>query len=178
MPAELLTPHDHVLLAAVTSLATTTGSQAARVVLDQGRLFTPAPWPRSGAPRRGAPGRCHRNALRVARLLPGAYAEGYALAEDGTARAHAWCVDVEGNVLDPAWSDGPVLAYLGVPMAWEFVLAFQKRTLTKTHFRGVLDPLVQARDAERIFRSGVPLYGMRDVGRIPPALECTAEPTH
>ncbi|MFD8705086.1 hypothetical protein ACFV1W_21125 [Kitasatospora sp. NPDC059648] len=165
MSADLLTADEYALVDAVTAMATTTGCPAARVVLAQGRLFTPAPWPRSGAPRRGAPGRCHRNALRVARILPGAYAEGYALTAEGTARAHAWCARADGTVLDPAWSEGEARAYLGVPMAAEFVLAFQQRTLTKTRFRGVLDEDVQARDAGRIFQAGVPLYGRLDVGR-------------
>ncbi len=83
---------------------------------------------------------------------------------------HAWCSASDGTVLDPA-RDSAALAYLGVPMSWEFVRAFQQRTLTKTWFRGVLDPAVQARDAERIFRSGVPLHGMLDCGRVPPAVE-------
>ncbi|MEU8927582.1 hypothetical protein AB0D10_42880 [Kitasatospora sp. NPDC048545] len=168
MPAALLTADEYALVDAVAALATTTVCPAARVVLAQGRLFTPAPWPRSGTPRRGAPGRCHRNALRVARLLPGVYVEGYALTAEGAVRAHAWCATADGTVLDPAWSEGVARAYLGVPMAPEFVLAFQQRTLTKTRFRGVLDKDVQVRDAGRIFQAGVPLYGRLDVGRIPP----------
>ncbi|MFJ2581163.1 hypothetical protein [Kitasatospora aureofaciens] len=165
MPADLLTTDEYALVTAVATLASTALSPAARVVLAQGRLLTPAPWPCSGAPRRGAPGRCHRNALRVARLLPGVYVEGYALTADGMARAHAWCATADGIVLDP---DGMARAYLGVPMAPEFVCAVQQRTLTKTRFRGLLDVDVQARDAGRIFQGGVPLYAMRDVGRIPP----------
>ncbi|MET8624657.1 hypothetical protein ABZW30_13025 [Kitasatospora sp. NPDC004669] len=164
MPADLLSRHDRALLDAVAALAAA-GSPAARVVLAQGRLLTPAPWPRSGAPRRGAAGGCHGNALRVARLLPGAYAEGYALAADGTALAHAWCAAADGTVLDPTRPEDPALAYLGVPMDPDFILAVQRRTLTKTRFRGVLDVGVQARDAGRIFQAGVPLHGMLDVGR-------------
>ncbi|CAM5668423.1 hypothetical protein BOQ63_000250 (plasmid) [Streptomyces viridifaciens] len=177
MPADLLTADECALVEAVAALTTGAVCPAAHVVLAQGRLFTPAPWPRSGAPRRGAPGRCHRNALRLARLLPGAYVEGYALTTEGTVRAHAWCATGDGTVLDPAWSEGASRAYLGVPMAPEFVLAFQQRTLTKTRFLGVLDEDVQARDAGRIFQAGVPLYAMRDVGRIPPDLFQRPPPT-
>ncbi|WBP91320.1 hypothetical protein [Kitasatospora cathayae] len=170
MPADLLTAHDHALVTAVTALATTPGSPAARIVLAQGRLLAPAPWPRSGAPRRGSCGQCHPNALRIAARLPGAaYVEGYALTADGTAQAHAWCATADGTALDPTRPEDPALAYLGVPMTPAFVLAFQKRTLTKTRFRGVLDPDVQARDAGRIYQAGVPTYGVLDVGRIPPA---------
>ncbi|MFI9162474.1 hypothetical protein [Kitasatospora aureofaciens] len=174
MPTHLLIADEYALFGAVTAMATTSVCPAARVVLAQGRLFTPAPWPRSGAPRRGASGRCHRNALRVARLLSGVYVEGYALTAEGTARAHAWCATADGTVLDPAWPGGEARAYLGVPMATEFVLAFQQRTLTKTRFRGVLDEDVQARDAGRIYQAGVPLHGRLDVGRPHPLT--TAEP--
>ncbi|MGW2375407.1 hypothetical protein [Kitasatospora sp. NPDC001683] len=168
MPADLLTAHDHALVTAVTTLATTPGSPAARIVLAQGRLLAPAPWPRSGAPRRGSCGQCHPNALRIAARLPGAaYVEGYALTADGTAQAHAWCATADGTALDPTRPEAPALAYLGVPMTPAFVLAFQKRTLTKTRFRGVLDPDVQVRDAGRIYQAGVPTYGVLDVGRIP-----------
>lgn len=177
MPADLLTADECALVDAVAALTTGAVCPAARVVLAQGRLFTPAPWPRSGAPRRGAPGRCHRNALRLARLLPGAYVEGYALTTEGTVRAHAWCATGDGTVLDPAWSEGASRAYLGVPMAPEFVLAVQQRTLTKTRFLGVLDENVQARDAGRIFQAGVPLHGMLDIGRIPAAPFPNRSPT-
>ncbi|MFE5583127.1 hypothetical protein [Kitasatospora sp. NPDC056531] len=172
MPADLLTADDHALVTAVAALGTTVDSPAARVVLAQGRLLAPAPWPRSGAPRRGSSGQCHPNALRIARRLPGAaYVEGYALTADGTAQAHAWCSTADGTVLDLMWPECPALAYLGVPMAPAFVLAFQRRTLTKTRLRGVLDPDVQVRDAGRTYQAGVPIYGVLDVGRIPPALD-------
>ncbi|MQS17624.1 hypothetical protein F7Q99_36915 [Streptomyces kaniharaensis] len=70
-------------------------------------------------------------------------------------------------MLDPTRPEEPALAYLGVPMAPDFILAIQRRTLTKTRFRGVLDVGVQARDAGRIFDDGVPFHGMLDVGRTP-----------
>ncbi|MEU6972786.1 hypothetical protein AB0A71_34745 [Kitasatospora aureofaciens] len=149
-------------------MATEADCPAARVVLAQGRLLTPAPWPSSGAPRRGVGGRCHRDALRVARLLPGAYVEGFVLAPGSEVRAHAWCAAADGTVFDPASPDHPVLAYLGVPMDSEFVVAFQQRTRTKTCFRGVLDPEVQARDAHRIVQAGVPMRAIVNIGHILP----------
>lgn len=65
------------------------------------------------------PGFCYANAYRFARRSNGTlqYAEGYALAEIGTAHFHAWCVDPDGRVVDPTWHGGPKsasgLAYLG-----------------------------------------------------------------
>ncbi|MER5354622.1 hypothetical protein ABT093_30360 [Kitasatospora sp. NPDC002551] len=138
---------------------------AARIVLAQGRLFTPRPWPATGAPRRGAPAHCFANALRVARRVGGGYVEGFVLAA-GRLRHHAWCVRADGAVLDPTWPRGEApQAYLGVPMAVWFVEAFQQRTLTKTRFAGLLDARVQAeRDAGRIHRAGVPSAALLDLG--------------
>ncbi|WP_406085889.1 hypothetical protein [Kitasatospora purpeofusca] len=138
---------------------------AARILLAQGRLFTPGLWPAAGAPRRGAPAHCFANALRVAHRTGGAYVEGFVLAA-GSLRRHAWCVRADGAVLDPTWPRGEAAqAYLGVPMAPWFVDAFQQRTLTKTCFLGVLDPRVQAeRDAGRIYDAGVPALAVLDLG--------------
>ncbi|MGW6916903.1 hypothetical protein ACWGB8_24210 [Kitasatospora sp. NPDC054939] len=170
MPVEHPSPSERALLAAVESLPDTGEWSCAWVTLAQGRLFTPRPWPASGAPRRGAGGRSFPNALRVARQTNGAYVEGFSYA-DGTVRAHAWCVDRDGAVLDPTWPPGGSAdAYLGVPMTPRFVEAFQQRTLTKTHFVGVLDAQVQAeRDADRIRTDGIPDWALVDTGRpLPP----------
>ncbi|MEV7930499.1 hypothetical protein [Kitasatospora sp. NPDC088779] len=174
MHTVLLPDDERALINAVEAMAATRSTRSAEhVVLDQGRLLTARPWPRRGAPRRGRPGQCHRNSLRVARITGGVYVEGYALGPDGMARPHAWCVASDGAVLDPTWPGGRAHAYLGVPMSTEFVLAFQGRTLTRTCFRGVLDTEVQVtRDANRIFTAGVPSYGLIDVGR-PLELGCS-----
>ncbi|MFD9061509.1 hypothetical protein ACFVZ3_08330 [Kitasatospora purpeofusca] len=153
------------LIAAVRTTSDPDERAAARVVLAQGRLFTPSPWPAAGVPRRGAPTRCFANALRVAQRAGGAYVEGFVLAS-GSLRRHAWCARADGAVLDPAWPRGEAApAYLGVPTAPWFVDAFQQRTLTKTRFVGVLDARVQAeRDAGRIHCGGVPAAALLDLG--------------
>ncbi|MFJ4672761.1 hypothetical protein [Kitasatospora purpeofusca] len=141
------------------------GRPDAAIVLAQGRLFTPTTWPASGAPRRGTTGRCFANALRVAHQVGGAYVEGFVLTDEGL-RRHAWSTDTDGAVLDPTWPrGGTAQAYLGVPTAPWFVDAFRQRTLTKTHFVGLLDPQVQTeRDAMRIYDHGVPALAVLDIG--------------
>ncbi|MET9403555.1 hypothetical protein [Kitasatospora sp. NPDC002965] len=168
MPVDHPTRADHDLMAAVENRVDPDALSAARVILAQGRLFTPARWPTRGAPRRGTAGRCHPNALRVARQVGAVYVEGFAYAA-GAAYPHAWCARPDGTVLDPTWPDGAAAAYLGVPMTITFVKAFQQRTLTKTLFVGVFDEQVQAvRDAARIFTGGVPARALVDVGRALP----------
>ena len=166
VPTDTVTCEDHALARAVEALAADDRPSAARVVIGQGRLFVPAPWPGCGVPRRGSIRQCHRNALRVARLLSVAYVEGFAYA-DGLVVPHAWAARGDGTVLDPTWPDGGcALAYLGVPMTAQFVAAFQSRTMTRTRFPGVLDAEVQAlRDAVRIYTDGVPAYGRVRIGR-------------
>ncbi|MFJ3216489.1 hypothetical protein ACIPLC_11275 [Kitasatospora sp. NPDC086801] len=167
MPVDQPTPAERALLTVIEARAEPGALSAVNVVLAQGRTFVPAAWPR-GAPRRGLLGRCHPNALRIARLTGFAYVEGYASVR-GTTHPHAWCAGPDGAALDPTWPDGTATAYLGVPMTTAFVRAFQQRTLTKTVFVGVLDAEVQAvRDATRIFTGGVPDWGLLDIGRPQP----------
>ncbi|MFB7618308.1 hypothetical protein [Kitasatospora sp. NPDC056181] len=158
------------LIAAARTTTDPDDRAAARIVLAQGRLFAPKPWPATGAPRRGSPAHCFANAMRVAHRTGGAYVEGFVLAA-GRLRRHAWCAQADGAVLDPTWPRGETpQAYLGVPMAPWFVNTFQQRTLTKTCFPGVLDARVQAeRDADRIYRDGVPAAALLDLGTpVPP----------
>ncbi|SDT83440.1 hypothetical protein SAMN05216371_8271 [Streptomyces sp. TLI_053] len=142
------------------------------VVLAQGRLHTPTPWP-AGMPRRSIGGKPFRNALRVARASAGslAYAEGFALRGREVVH-HAWCVDVRGTAMDPTWPDGDGLAYVGVTLAGEWVEAVRRRTGTRTAFPGVLDAHTQhTRDADRILTYGIPPTALLPVGT--PARELT-----
>ncbi|MFJ4097475.1 hypothetical protein ACIPYS_38430 [Kitasatospora sp. NPDC089913] len=142
------------------------------VVLAQGRLHTPAPWP-TGMPRRSTGGKPFRNALRVARASAGslAYAEGFALRAREVVH-HAWCVDARGAAMDPTWPDGDCLAHAGVTLAGEWVEAVRRRTGTRTAFPGVLDAHTQhTRDADRILTHGVPPTALLPVGT--PARELT-----
>ncbi|MFF2374865.1 hypothetical protein ACFVUW_10830 [Streptomyces xiamenensis] len=134
------------------------------LLLDVGRLFTPAPWPSDdGAP----PG--DLGALLCGFALPGsglrgalAYVEGWAADwADFDHIAHAWCADPEGHALDPAWPR-PGMAYLGLS-----VRAEPARALMAERF----GPLLHGADgsisplAEQWMREGVPGDILADVGR-------------
>ncbi|MGF1427510.1 hypothetical protein [Kitasatospora sp. LaBMicrA B282] len=139
---------------------------SAAVVLDQGRLFTPGPWPGLGMPKRSPFGSCHRNALRVARSTGGAYVEGFALA-NGRVLPHAWCLTA-GQVLDATWPDGTAQALVGVAVTVAYVEAVQQRTCTRTAFPGILDTTLQwNRDAGRIFEYGIPDWALADTRHHP-----------
>ncbi|WP_327075582.1 hypothetical protein OG196_43430 (plasmid) [Kitasatospora purpeofusca] len=170
MPTHTPTTAEQYLIAHLRAAVCPDDRPAVRVVLSQGRLFTPRPWPASGAPRRGTPTRCFTNALRIAHRVGGAYVEGYVLT-DGGIRRHAWSTDTHGAVLDPTHPRNEAAqAYLGVPIAPWFVNAFQQRTLTKTHFVGVLDTRVQTeRDADRIHNNGIPPLALLDIGTAMPS---------
>lgn len=94
-----------------------------RFVLERGVWHEAAPLP--DEIRRGELGNCFANALRLAnshRHLT--YVEGYASSEFMPVQ-HAWCVDVDGTVIDPTWDDPQDRVYLGVEIdtdrAWEIV---------------------------------------------------------
>ncbi|MET9403178.1 hypothetical protein [Kitasatospora sp. NPDC002965] len=136
------------------------------VVLAQGLLHSPTPWP-AGMPRRSIDGSPFRNAWRVARTATGlTYTEGFALrAVPAGVVHHAWCVDPAGRALDPTWPDGRGLAYLGLPMTTDWVESVRRRTCTRTAFVGILDEGVQrSRDAERVLTFGVPGAALVRVG--------------
>lgn len=60
----------------------------------------------------GADGECFENAARLAAETGLRYFEGLAVcARNPEALHHAWCVDEDGEVVDPTWTDGVV--YLG-----------------------------------------------------------------
>ncbi|MFE4517841.1 hypothetical protein ACFRMQ_27035 [Kitasatospora sp. NPDC056783] len=162
--------HERVLVGALRARAARGRLTAEAVVLDQGRLQTPSPWP-VGMPRRGNGGAGFPNAWRVARRSPGlAYTEGFAIEEDGTVSRHAWCVDRHGHAFDPTWPDGRARAYAGIAMATGWVAAVQCRTCTRTRFPGVLDVTLQhTRDADRVLTYGVPEPDLLVLGRALPA---------
>ncbi|MFI8457110.1 hypothetical protein [Kitasatospora sp. NPDC085464] len=158
--------HERALVGALRARAARGALTAEAVVLAQGRLQEPCPWP-AGMPRRGNGGACFPNAWRVARRSPAlAYVEGYVIEDDGTVTHHAWCADEHGRALDPTWPDGRARAYAGVAMVLPWVSAVRRRTCTQTRFPGVLDPAVQhIRDADRVLTYGVPAGALLLLGR-------------
>ncbi|WNI17566.1 hypothetical protein [Actinacidiphila sp. ITFR-21] len=89
----------------------------ADLLLEHGRLFTPASLPASV--HRLSPRQCYANAFALATVRPElVYAEGYAVCDyDGDLihYQHAWCVAEDGTVVDPTWLT-PGDAYLGLPI--------------------------------------------------------------
>lgn len=92
------------------------------VMLENGHEYTYAPYPEKYAKWMGEPKECFANAFWLASGNPElTYVEGYACHIIPT--HHAWCVDNQGNVIDPtpSWHDNheeygtPV--YFGVPVS-------------------------------------------------------------
>ncbi|MEU2354333.1 hypothetical protein ABZ599_15425 [Streptomyces misionensis] len=79
-----------------------------------GRWFTPAALPAGvqALPER----QCFANAAATEQEHPHlACTEGFAVADGSPVpTAHAWCTDVNGDVIDPTWSDLGGSAYLGI----------------------------------------------------------------
>lgn len=71
----------------------------------------------------GELGRCYENAQEYARTHDGVwYVEGFAVGPSGMVRAHAWCVDESGAVIDTTelWCNGTT-AYFGTVLPMELV---------------------------------------------------------
>ncbi|MEV6313583.1 hypothetical protein AB0M10_33980 [Streptomyces sp. NPDC051840] len=89
----------------------------AELLLERGRLFTPAELP--ATVRRLPAQQCYANAFALASYREGlVYAEGYAVCEIGGDLLHfqhAWCVAADGVVVDPTW-ESPGEAYLGLAL--------------------------------------------------------------
>jgi hypothetical protein len=101
------------------------------VVLQHGRhweAFSATQW------SRGEPQQCFANAQRLALLHPQlTYVEGYAMSV--IPLHHGWCVDAEGRVVDPTWSDEP-REYFGVPILTRYV---RKLALASGHWSALFD---------------------------------------
>ena len=88
-----------------------------RLVLDRGAVFKGSFLPETVRP--GAPKLCFENAYRLSRKTKGRlrYCEGFGLRTTiGFPIHHAWCVDQDGRVVDPTWSDPDACEYLGITL--------------------------------------------------------------
>ena len=89
-------------------------------VLQHGREYNPAPYAEKVSS--GEMGQCFKNAYQL--LISDEklrYAEGFAWDVDVLLPLqHAWCVDVDGNVIDPTWDNGE--SYYGVVFELQYVL--------------------------------------------------------
>lgn len=81
-------------------------------ILQNGRAFTPAKRPRGVRKLRN--GLCYKHAAHLAIRNPDryTYVEGYGLSVIPV--QHAWCVDADGNVVDPTWKNPEDRGYFGV----------------------------------------------------------------
>ncbi|MFF4392981.1 hypothetical protein ACFY0G_40605 [Streptomyces sp. NPDC001552] len=134
----------------------------AGLLLDRGRIFTPAPWPGGEEPP-GEPGRCFIDSVSWAWAAGGAFAyvEGWALDPWMQQEAHAWCAGTDGTALDPTWRT-PGRAYVGLPVEAEAAARIMSEAGGPLlHGRGGLI----SSTAERWMRDGIPDGLLVDVGR-------------
>lgn len=101
------------------------------LVLKWGREFSLAPYPEGLW--RGKKRECFHNAFRLASEADLFYVEGYALSI--IPMLHAWCIDADGRVVDPTWDPDENMAYLGIPLKWDYVIDI----LVSRGYYGVLD---------------------------------------
>lgn len=95
-----VTDRDREVAHYVAAYARATDLKLYRVVMEQGRFWTPAPKPDNV--KAGTPKQCFDNAYKLAsRRSDLRYVEGWALGIIPV--HHAWCVDAEGNVIDNTW---------------------------------------------------------------------------
>lgn len=86
------------------------------ILADYGKNWTPALKP-EWVPY-GTQGLCFQNAFDLAMRTELTYVEGYATGVIPT--HHAWCVDFNGNVVDPTWRTLGC-SYFGIPFDTDYV---------------------------------------------------------
>jgi hypothetical protein len=74
---------------------------------------------------------CFKNAMELAMERGWTYCEGYASSAIPT--MHAWCLDDEGNVIDPTWDEGR--DYIGVEIPTDYAL----KTILRRGAYGVIE---------------------------------------
>ncbi len=98
-------------------------------VVQFGRHFIPAPLPKNFRCR--APKECFLNARKLAFAHPElAYVEGVGrrfCGQNYFPVTHAWCVRIDGTVIDSTWIDPAGMEYFGVAFQTSFVREFVRR---------------------------------------------------
>lgn len=101
-------------------------------VKENGRFYTPRALPTDVS--EGKIKDCFMNAWHLATERKDlTYVEGYAIGTAIIPVLHAWCVDKNGNVIDPTW--GTAKAYYGVSFPTDFVI---KTAMSRKKF-GIID---------------------------------------
>ncbi len=136
------------------------------LILEHGRLFTPAPLP-TGV-NEMLPGTCYRSAGELADKTGRIYVEGVGIGVPALpfSTEHAWCADPGSSLaIDPTWLPTGA-AYLGLPLAPEFRRWLQNPRVNRTH------KALYGKHWEQLFRTGLPEDALvPDVGRPVPTYE-------
>jgi hypothetical protein len=111
-----------IATALMQKMATKSSISTSQFILDFGLECRVQP---NSFPRYGKFRECFMNALNYATENGMIYCEGYACGVIPV--LHAWCIDKEGNVIDPTWEKGK--DYIGVPFKTDYVLDFTERHL-------------------------------------------------
>jgi phage-related protein (TIGR01555 family) len=104
------------------------------LVAKDGQFYKPQPRPKDV--EKGKDKECYRNAALLAMGRKDlTYVEGFATIAitGGLPFAHAWCVDKDGNVIDPTWVPEGT-SYRGVPFSTEYL----RKTIFKTEVWGLI----------------------------------------
>ncbi|MBB5494746.1 hypothetical protein HNR07_005883 [Nocardiopsis metallicus] len=120
------------------------------LVLDQGRFWTPNPFPDAWEGFQGEQTWCFMASGRMADNIPELhYVEGYAFSGDfDFPIGHAWCARSDGRVVDPTWGDAGT-AYYGVALTQAF------RRLQHDPLLGQTSTLVQVAPSD-LLEHGLP----------------------
>ena len=121
--------------------AASAGSRLDAFLLDSGLLWDDTAEPDASA--RGPLGECYQNAWHLAEERGWEYVEGYATTTElGIPLMHAWCINEDGDVVDPTWDDGE--NYFGVVIP----VNIARSVMAETEHYGVLPNLWMCRDLD------------------------------
>lgn len=110
-------------------------------VKQNGKAFTSQKYPSKYLNYRGEKKGCFTNAFNLAqRFSELTYVEGYGISNVvPLAIHHAFCVDAEGNVVDPTWDDQEDSTYFGVEFNQKYVVD----TILRTKYYGILENWIE-----------------------------------
>jgi hypothetical protein len=85
---------------------------------------------------------CYQNAFTLALRFHDelAYAEGVAIVGGIPGTDHAWCVDLDGNVIDPTWKYDKTQGYQGVPFDLKYVCRMFNKHSTQYPLLNLVTP--------------------------------------
>ena len=88
-------------------------------VLEHGKPYRARPLPE--VYKRGTIKQCYKNSFLLSLETDLTYVEGFA--DNIIPVSHAWCVDRDGNVIDPTWPNPENCEYFGIPFKQEYVIS-------------------------------------------------------